>query len=399
MMGDLRAGLAFSADKTVLAPRSWRNWQAVRNGAEASQIVEMRLYSDAWFVAEADGLGPYRFLNPVPATRRGSMYELKPGIVLRVDIALPPDATMPRVTCDDHYHGGTLFDEVAALASLRLEARLVAGPVDREFGTNGDPLGRPRTHDASYVPLLPTPTQAPQMPRLHGPRALRHLADLASYPLLAPGDAAALVKAARLYQSALWIADSAPETAWLLLVSALETAANHWDGDTMTPTERLEFTYPQLVSLLMKSKRADLVPNVAGILKGIIGSTNKFVMFVQTFAPEPPAVRPTHGRFDFTLKALTAAARRIYALRSRALHAGTPFPFPMCYPPDMFDDVAEEVPTGLAAGALGATWAVEDTPMLLHFFAYLARGVLLNWWRSLAQLDAKCNVLPVIGML
>ena len=34
-------------------PRSWRNWQAVRTGTLPSQIVEMRLYSDAWFVAEA----------------------------------------------------------------------------------------------------------------------------------------------------------------------------------------------------------------------------------------------------------------------------------------------------------------------------------------------------------
>lgn len=385
---------ATNVDDTAPAPRSWRNWQAVRNGTAPSQIAEMRLYSDAWFIAEADGFGPYSFLNPVPATRRGSMYELKPGVVLRVGLALPPDAGMPLVTSDDHYHGGNLFDEVAALASLLIEARLIAGPVDREFGTSADPLGRPRSHDASYIPMLPTSNQAPQIPRLHGQRDLRDLVDFASYPLLTPVAATALVKAARLYQNALWIADSAPETAWLLFVSALETAANHWDGDTKTPVERLNFTYPQLVSLLAKNEREDLVPQVAKILKGIIGSTNKFVSFLETFAPDAPGDRPQHGRFAFTPEALTAAARRVYELRSRALHAGTPFPYPMCRSPDMFGGIAEEIPTGIAAGALGATWAVEDTPMLLHCFAYLTRGALLNWWHSLVPPDAKRDEPP-----
>lgn len=377
-----------ATDDAAPAPRSWLNWRAVRAGSVPSQTVEMRLYSDAWFVAEARGFGPYSFLNPVPSTRRGAMYELKPGVVLRAGVALPPDARVPLVTSDDHYHGGTLFDEVTALASLLLDARLVAGPIDREFGWDDDPLGRPRAHDTSHLPLLPITNRAPQIPRLHGQRDLRHLAGLASYPLLEARSAIALVKAARLFQNALWIADSAPETAWLLLVSALETAANHWDGETKTPIERLTTTYPRLVSLLVEHDREALVPKVAKILKGIIGSTDKFVTFVETFAPPVPEERPAHGRFDFTPENLSAALRRIYKLRSRALHAGTPFPFPMCHSPDIFDGVAEEVPTGLAAGALGATWAVEDTPMLLHFFAYLARGALINWWRTLVSADA-----------
>lgn len=380
-------------------PRSWRNWQAVRTGTLPSQIVEMRLYSDAWFVAEAYGFGPYSFLNPVASTRRGSMYDLKPGVVLRVGLALLPEAGVPLVTSDDHYHGGNLFDEVTALASLLLEARLVAGPIDREFGDNGDPLGRPRAHDASYVPLLPTTNQAPQIPRLAGQRDLRHLADLATFPLLSPAAATALIKAARLYQNALWIADSAPETAWLLLVSAVETAANQWDREVATPAERLAATFPSLVSLLVKHEREALVPKVARILKGIIGSTGKFVGFLQAFAPGPPDARPRYGQFDFAPDNRTAAIKQVYKLRSRALHDGTPFPFPMCHPPDTFDGVAEEVPTGLGAGALGATWAVADTPMLLHFFAYLTRGALLNWWRTLVPVDAKVDDPPFSEIL
>lgn len=91
-----------ATDDAAPAPRSWRNWRAVRAGTVPSQTVEMRLYSNAWFVAEARGFGPYSFLNPVPSTRRGAMYELKSGVVLRAGVALPPDARVPLVTSDDH---------------------------------------------------------------------------------------------------------------------------------------------------------------------------------------------------------------------------------------------------------------------------------------------------------
>ena len=377
------------------APRSWSNWQAAREGTKPLQIVEMRLYSDARFTAEAYDFGPYSFLNTVPRTRHGTMYDLKPGIVLRSGLMLMPDASIPRVTSDDHYHGGTLFDEVAALAALLLEVRLIAGPIDREFGMNSDPLGRPRAHDASFMPLLPTANQRPQIPRLNGQRALTDLARLATYPLLSAAVAVALVKAARLYQNALWIADSAPETSWLLFVSAIETAAAHWDGDTKTPVERLSITYGPMIKLLEKNGAEALVPKIAKMLKGVIGATNKFLTFMQTFAPDAPAERPQWGKLDFSPEALAPALKRVYDLRSRALHAGIPFPFPMCYPPDIpVGTVPEEIPTGLAAGAMGATWAVEDTPMLLHTFAYLTRGALLSWWETLVPEGAETQQPP-----
>lgn len=42
-----------SRTAAIPEPRSWRNWQAVRTGTLPLQIVEMRLYSDAWLVADA----------------------------------------------------------------------------------------------------------------------------------------------------------------------------------------------------------------------------------------------------------------------------------------------------------------------------------------------------------
>lgn len=377
------------------APRSWSNWQAARKGTEASQIVEMRLYSDAWFVSHAYDLGPYSFLNTLAHAGHGSISDLKPGIVLRSALMLKPDVGIPLVTSDDHYHGGTLFDEVTALAALLLEVRLIAGPIEREFGRDADPLGRPRAYGASFMPFLPTSNQRPQIPRLHGQRVLTDLARLATYPLLSAAAAVALVKAARLYQNALWIADSSPEMSWLLLVSAIETAANHWDGATKKPEERLAITYGPMIKLLEKNGAGALVPKIAKMMKGVIGATDKFLTFMQTYAPDAPAERPQWGRLDFSPELLKPALKRIYELRSRALHGGIPFPFPMCHPPEIpSGTVPEEIPTGLGAAALGATWAIEDTPMLLHTFAYLTRGALLKWWEALVPEGAVAQEPP-----
>ncbi|MBL3575586.1 hypothetical protein JMK10_00315 [Rhodovulum sulfidophilum] len=367
-----------------LAPLSWSNWQAAIKGEGAIQTVEMRLYSDARFVGEAYGLGPYSFLNTVPRTRHRTMYELKPGIVLRCDLQLRPYIGALTITDDTHYHGGTLFDEVTALASLLLGVRLKSGLIDREFGNDSDPLGKPRAHDASFEPFLPPLNELPQIPQLKRQCGLKDLDQLSTYPLLTNDAAIALVKAARLYQDALWLADTAPEMSWLLLVSAIETGANHWDGDTKTPVERLAISHGRLVSLLEESGAEALVPQIAKMMKGVIGATNKFLTFMEEFAPDAPVDRPSRGRIDFSSEKLSHALKRIYELRSRALHAGIPFPFPMCRPPGVDEEsVPEERPTGLGCGALGATWNVDDTPMLLHTFAYLTRGALLEWWKTL----------------
>jgi hypothetical protein len=374
----------------VPAPRSWLNWRAKRERKSALEIFEMRLYSDAWFISEAFNLGPYSFLNTVPSMRAGRMYELKPGIVLRAEWLLLPESSPPLETNDDLYHGRDPFDEIAALTSLLLDARIAARPIDRDFNSWDDPLGRPRGHDATFLPLLPTSHQAPQIPRLQEQRDLRNLAALATYPLIPAEAASALVKAAHLFQNALWIADSTPEMAWLLLVSAIETAANQWDGDTRTPEERLAMSYRSLIDILRKAEVEHLVPKIAHTLRGVIGATPKFVGFMETFMPPEPTVRPQFGRLDFAPEALRDAMKRVYGLRSRALHAGIPFPSPMCRPPDRSENgVAEETPTGLAAATLGASWKTVDTPMLLHSFAYLTRGALLNWWRSLVPTRAE----------
>lgn len=368
-------------------PISWRNWRAFQKDAPVLGMVELSLFSDAWFIADARHHGPYDFINPVPWTGSNNQYVMKPAIVLRVQDHLPDERPDMSATADDDYHGGWLFDEIAALTGIILGVRIAAGPVQRKFGfdcVEQDPLGHPRTHTPDLFPTLPPSSYGRLIDDLRGQRDLRHLGRLNRFPHLSASVARALVKSSRLYQQALWISDSAPEIAWLLLVSALETSANQWSQDEASPEDRLRLAYPDLSSALEASSDPAIFKTAASALQDLTRPTSKFVGFTARFAPGPPEKRPQWGRFDYRPRKLKAALGKIYHYRSRALHGGTPFPNPMCRPPFRHgEDPCEEIPSGLASGSLGGTWLAEDTPMLLHTFAHIVRGALLNWWTSI----------------
>ncbi|HLA63488.1 MAG TPA: hypothetical protein VK610_03625, partial [Rhodothermales bacterium] len=69
----------------------------------------------------------------------------------------------------------------------------------------------------------------------------------------------------------------------------------------------------------------------------------------------------------------------VYSLRSNALHAGNPFPLPMCLSPRIFLQ-SGEVP--MVTGALGATWERKETPILLSAFERIAREAIVNYFLS-----------------
>jgi hypothetical protein len=251
-------------------------------------------------------------------------------------------------TDDAAYHGGDLNDEIAALLSLLLGIRLMPGSITREFSHGFDPRGIPS--NSSIIPTLVINSWQTIIPRLQRTEEVRKLPELfETYPTLEKTDALMLVKAARHYQQAIWYADADPNLAWLTLVSAVETAANHWSK-----------------------------------IKWV---SKKFREFVSHFLTGPPESRPSEmGWFPFEEKTkLEKALRKIYDYRSKALHEGKPFPVPMCHPPGRYggDDEIAEVPTGQATGALGSAWRHEDTPMVLHTFEHIVRSSLTEWWRSM----------------
>jgi hypothetical protein len=192
-----------------------------------------------------------------------------------------------------------------------------------------------------------------------------------------------LVRAARLYQDALWLAESQPQLSWLLMVSALESAALCWRSSSEDPALKLEVSKPELFEYLSGLADKCAVFRVAKAFKDSFGLTRKFMDFVMAFRPPEPTARPKAWLIDWSDKSLKKILKDVYHFRSQALHAGKPFPAPMCIPP--LDDPTWAAPSERPVGHTrmgGGTWLEEDTPIVLHTFEYITRGALLNWWNA-----------------
>jgi len=286
------------------------------------------------------------------------------------------------------YHGGYAQDELAALASVILGIRLSAGSVSREFELDKDPLGRPTERGSRDKPFFRTPrnyvipSTASEQHNLQDLQRIEELKDVSQKK------AVAIVRSARMYQQALWVAESEPSMTWLLMVSALETAANEWQRARGDPVERLKESRPELHECL-SSLSDDCLKKVAEGVADSLGITKKFVSFVQAFRPDPPPQRPPEKfLFPWDNENWTKALKTIYGYRSKALYEGIPFPAPMCSPPIKRPDhlgVCGEFPTVQAHRENGETLRRTDLPIHLHVFEYVTRNVLLKWWSSAAK--------------
>jgi hypothetical protein len=390
--------------KTKLAPEqgpaAYLNWLAALKGEPLLCTYEYPLYTDAHIVAEVQH-GPYYFLNAVSMPQAG----VRPAVILRYDWhwEFPyPDWSR---TDSDRYHGGTPPDEVAALASLAMGVRLKAGDSTREFRPGSDPKGTPRAWATRPAPPLSLGRLVHRwvLPQAaEGEHSLELLQPLGIVPELSPMAALTLVRSARLYQDALWLAESQPLLAWLLLVSALETAAVYWRSNPEDALARFRTENSELYEALFKLDPA-IPSRVADAFKNSFGVTKKFIDFVISFRPPEPKNRPgwTTVAMDWSNASLTKILRTVYGYRSKALHEGRPFPAPMCEPALVGSGWAApaEKPSG-SSSMSGGTWLEKDLPILLHTFELITRETLLNWWRARApqeeQTIASASDAPVI---
>ena len=261
---------------------SQRNWlEKERHGDKRTNIVvyEYRLYSDAQITGEwRKTAGPYEFLNTVPAPSRGGT--VNAPIVLRAE--MPRTQSLPDMskTDESRYHGGELVDEVVALASLALGTRLAVGGVSREFGTNDDPLGRPREWAREPEPILRFRDRTPMLPGLGGSHSLEELQRLNSIPHIDPQRYVCLVRACRAYQGALWVCESEPNLAWLLFVSALETAASDVFITKSSTSDILRAAEPELADYLKESGGLRNLQTVADAIAPKLKATqNSLILF------------------------------------------------------------------------------------------------------------------------
>lgn len=374
-------------------PFAYENWRSALAGDVSRGAYEIPLYTDAHITGEEIGrgqgkldLGPYALFNAVPFTEKLGL--LQPTVVMRYEdhssdeeFVVPPMDT----TDDTRFHGGLLEDEIAALLSLCLGVRFRPSGITREFRSDNDPRGQPRA-----VWFGEAPTMTARFPRavLPGAIATHNLAEaslLPTFPKLRQADAVALVRAARSYQQGLWVAESEPELTWLFFVSAVETAANQWHSGDLDPQEILQQEKPELARKLTVIGGDELVLLVAAEFAQTMKATAKFMRFSTTFLPKAPPDRPDEWmQHKWSKKALSKSLSVVYDYRSRALHAGKPYPTPMCLPPMHAGagNVPAEILLGTANATRGAIWVSKDTPINLHTFEYVVRRMLLNWWQS-----------------
>jgi hypothetical protein len=368
---------------------AYQNWRAARAGEPAGDTYEYPLFSDALVQGEVrDGLGPYSVLNALPGF---PIDPLAPVMVLRLTNHLHIDPGLGPDTDDSAYHGGTATDEIAALLSLHLGIRLKAGAQSRWFKVGGDPLGSPENLRFANNPVAVRSSFPIPIPRLRKDVTIGASEPrLTQFPTIPVKDAVAIVRAARLFQEGVWVAEVDGSFAWLMLVSAIETAAGRWRRKKDTPRARMAAAKPELEKLLVEQGGEALADEAAQMLRDSFGATKTFCEFCFTFLPDPPLPRPSSGeRLEWTAEDMAKPLKQIYDYRSRALHAGKPFPLPMSFTPREINGAYAERMLGGSVGTRGSTWAAKDLPMTLHAFEHLARGALLKWWDSLATAAAS----------
>ena len=372
------------ADAGVLSSQlNWLNWLNVSDPHDAL-VVEYPFYSDAHITGEfREGLGPYSFLNTVPFPDGPGI--VNAPIILRTAIYLPDYHPPDKWETDESlYHGGGWEDELAALTSVALGVRIHAGGISREFEPGQDRYGQPREWQHKPKPVVRARSNQLILPAVVGTHSMDELKILESIPQIDPDRYVNLIRACRSYQNALWVVESEPNLAWLLFVSALETAANDVYKTDASSDERLRASKPGLATYLEEYGDAEHLRKVAEFIAPTLGATKKFIDFTMRFMPDEPDQRPDQRwlQVKWTKTGLKKVLNKVYSYRSRSLHDGIPFPDPMLqFPYPIIKEASPpEVPLGSAS--YQGIWLKKDIPINLHCFHYITRGVLLNWWRE-----------------
>jgi hypothetical protein len=154
---------------------------------------------------------------------------------------------------------------------------------------------------------------------------------------------------------------------------------------------------PEFSNRILEIGGSEVHEIVADELARNLQATKKFLGFSVEFLPQPPPERPpAYAQIDWKKKSVKKMLNKIYGYRSSALHAGVPFPAPLCDPPNIAEGsesckYAEVGLLALAAHTLGASWEADDLPVSMNTFCYLVRGILNNWWDRITSSDPVTN--------
>ena len=370
---------------------SYWNMREFYAGSEPIQTSEYCLYTDSHVIGEwSSPSSPHKFINLIPFRHEAG--RIQEAVTLRITWVVDGKRKFPQSTDNTSYHGGWATDELAALASLRLGIRLKAGGETRIFGSySSDPLGTPISSGKGKPEIFIRGNRL-ILPSVFQQSNLKSLDAIDSLRTVSERQFIALVRAARQFQNAIWIAESEPELAWLIFVSAIETAACEWASslpERTSAVDTLRHVKSEFSRQLLESGGEKAVEIVAHQFADTLQATKKFLDFCIEFMPEPPEDRPAaHVQIPWDRKGIKKILNKIYNFSSCALHAGVPFPSPLCKPPELVERSEgsgyAEVGTGaLAVHAHGASWTAADLPISINTFCVLVKGILNKWWDTI----------------
>lgn len=369
--------------RPATGPWGWENAQARLAGKPRLGTIEIGCYTDLPYRQAADPVqsGLCTVLTPWSLRDLEVRPRVRLGVVLRVeqylgaysDEYVDPEWEQldPKI-----YHGAVAWEEITALVSLALGLRLRSGGLMRVFGSEAGDLGHP--HELDPPPYLADP--AGHWPMLPGMSDYDRDVDfscldvLDAYPNMSCTQARALVRSARSYQEAIWIADGDPRQAWLRLVTAVDAVADL--QPKLPPEERLQAVYPEMADQILHCGDPQLQAWFIRKIADREGVQAKFLAFLKQFGPPRPKRRPRHPSEKQDWRALDQQLRNIYKARSDDLHNGSPIPRAMCEAPYVSSaGIAPEVTLPIRPD-------IEPARLRLHVFEYIVRHALLSWWRS-----------------
>ncbi|MFJ6898184.1 hypothetical protein [Streptomyces hokutonensis] len=375
-----------TASNVVQPPWSVRLWQ-YRDAPTRGWTTRLFSDTDVQGAAGSESVGPYRItLLDDPSDQQ--LGQLRPVLELASWFGEPGDEAPGSDSAG--WTGLSIHQEITAMLSLILGVRLRGDdPVIHRNNGGTVTSYHPSAHTLPSAPM--SPWGSPIIPGL--PDTPIDVASarqyLESLPNFAPQHAVDLVRAARQYADALWIAEGEPELAWLMLVSAVEVAATSHQVTTADYAQLVTSSFPLAAQALVERGGDELLVRAADTeFAGLIKATGRFLAFAHAFRPDPPEPRTADqaAQLPWSRRGMEDALKKVYGYRSARLHAGAPFPWPLLIPPPVASDgmPAERFING-PYGSGDTTWSAEELPMTLAIFAQLARGMLLRWWSTMAD--------------
>lgn len=315
----------------------FENFEKFRTNQELISIYEFPLYTDNPWITGAIESEPISLLNPVIHNNKGIFL---PRIVLRYFNYINSDEVTNYTAKQAEskiksYQSAPA--ELSYLINLRLGLRTKIGSCMRKFKPSL--INNPNygfISNSHYYPNYEKEVLLsgyPVIPSLFKPANLSIEDYFNKLISMKEKDLRNSVRAAKLYSSALFLVERTPKISWILLVSAIEAAAESQRYNTNN-LELIKNEFPKLYNLIDSSNKSqEIFKELNNVIN--LKAQQKFIQFIKKYYPIPQKRTDLPEGFLIDWDNIDTILKKIYTYRSCALHSvGTgAFPREMCFPP------------------------------------------------------------------